>query len=308
MQYATDQAGIGTRILPGKTGTFWMKYTTGVMMRIPTFTLEAPTAQEIQTILWKGRVAVASYLLEPDESHPTNASLYICTDSSYSLEKLSANARRNVRHGLRELKITSLTSEQVLAHGERAFCDTRRRVGLSDGTPQEFRQRFIGRSRLPEHVYFGAWKDDQLAAFLSITEVDDWAEIEGSFSMDALLELRPNDALNYSVLHHYLVERNYRKVSYGVSSIQAESNAVGLHRFKTKLGLQAQPVYRAFAIHPLLRPFANRVALRLINRALSFRPGNPYLKKVEGMLALLIGDVREVDTASSDVGDRTMGN
>src|SRR5437763_3500191 len=141
--------------------------------------------------------------------------------------------RRNVRRGLRESRIAPLTTEQVLAHGTQAFCDTRRRLGLSDGTPEVFHRRFSSRARFPEYVYPGAWKDDQLAAFLSMIEVDDWAEHEGTFSMDALRRYTPNDALIYSALCHYLVDRKCRLVSSGVSSIQAEDNATGLHRFKT---------------------------------------------------------------------------
>src|SRR5262249_2031216 len=149
-----------------------------------------------------------------------------------------------------------ISSDQLLARGVQAFCDTRRRVGLSDGTPEDFRRRFTSRVRCPGHVFLGAWKNDQLAAFLSITEVDDWAEIEGCFSMNALLDLRPNDALLFYALSYYLTERVFPLVSYGLGSVQAASNNAGLHGFKTKVGFEARPVHRAFVLQPLLRPFA----------------------------------------------------
>lgn len=260
-EYATELARSGTRVLPGAAGTFWTGCEPCALVRYPTFHLAPPTPSEVRQSLWRGRAAVLSYLLEPDELHPANVWLYLCTDRGYALKKLTPAMRRNVRRGFRELRITAITSDELLSYGMQAFCDTRRRVDLNDGTPEEFRRRFTLRARCPGHVFLGAWREDKLAAFLSITEVDDWAEIEGCFSVDSLLNFRPNDALMFSVLTHYLVERSCRVVSYGVSSIQAESNEAGLHTFKTKVGFEAKPVYRAFVLHPLLRPFANRLTL-----------------------------------------------
>lgn len=271
-------------------------------MRRPTFCLAPPTAHEVREVLWQGRAALASYLLDPDELHQANAYLYICTDQSYALEKLPPAMRRNVRRGLKELTIVPLTSKQVLAQGVQAFCDTRRRVGLSDGTSEEFQRRFAARANLPEAVYLGAWKNDQLAAFLSVIEVDDWAEI-GCYSADTLLQYRPNDTLMYSALTHYLVERKYRLVSYGLSSIQAESNAAGLHRFKIKVGFEARPVHRAFVPHPLLRPFANRLTLWGVNTALRFRPGDRRLKKAGGVIASILGDTSGLAAAAKSPGE-----
>jgi hypothetical protein len=301
--YATDLAKIGVRILPGEPGTYWAGYETGALMRRPTFHVEPPDPDEVRRVLWHGRAAVASYLLEPDEHHPSNAWLYICTDQAYALEKLASNGRRDVRRGLRELRIAPLTPEELLTDGVQAFCDTRRRVGLSDGTPEEFRQRFTAHARLPEHVYLGAWRDNQLAAFLSIIEVDDWVEFEGCFSMDALRQYRPNDTLIYSALSHYLVERKYRLVSYGLSSIQAESNTAGLHRFKMKVGFEARPVHRAFVAHPLLRPFVNQLTLWSINAALRCRPGDRRLKKAGGMLASMLGDTSGLEAAARSMSE-----
>ncbi len=301
-EYAADLARSGVRILPGEMGTFWTSYEAGAMMRIPTFHLAPPVPDEVRQVLWHGRAAIASYLLEPDGGHPANAWLYTCTDQTYSLDKLAPAMRRNVRRGLKELKIAPLTTEQLRTDGVQAYCDTRHRVGLSDGTPEAFRQRIASRARLPEASCLGAWRGDQLAAFLTITEVDDWVEI-GCYSRDALLHYRPNDTLMYTVLSHYLVERGFRMVSYGLSSIQAESNAAGLHQFKTKVGFQARPVHRAFVPHPLLRPFVNQVTLWGVNTMLHLRPGDRRLKKADGVLKNLLGPTRLLEEALASTSD-----
>jgi hypothetical protein len=195
--------------------------------------------------------------------------------------------RRNVRRGLQELTISALTSDQLLLHGVQPYCDTRRRVGLSDGTPEAFRRQFGWLSNCPAHNFIGAWKGDNLTAFLSITEVDDWAEI-GCFSRDAFLKLRPNETLFFHALSHYMTERQCRLVSYGLSSIQLKSSAAGLHAFKIKVGFEARPVHRAFVLNPFLRPFANRLTLWGLKGALKFIPRERHLKKAVGVLAQMI--------------------
>ncbi len=300
-EYAADLAKSGIQVLPGKSGTLWTRYESGAMLRRPTFHFEPPLSGEVRQVLWQSRAAIASYVLKADESHPTNAWLYICTDYAYALDKLDPPVRRNIRRGLKELRIAIITSEQLLAHGTLAFCDTRRRNGLSDGTPEQFRLWLTALARIPEVIFLSAWKDDELVAFLTITEVDDWAEL-GCYSVDAQLLYRPNDTLIYSALSHYLVERRFRIVSYGLSSIQTNSNAEGLHRFKTKLGFEALPVHRAFVPHPLFGPFVNRLTLCCVSTVLQFKPGNRRLRKANGMLAYMLGEtyIPEIEERSTN--------
>lgn len=289
-QLATDMKKAGMPVFHYGSGTFWLGFNFGAMMRIPTFYLVPPTSDEVKQVLWHGPATVASYLLEPDEHHPANTWLYLCTDHDYSLDKLSGNMRREVSRGLKELRITFILPDQVLARGIQAFCETRRRLGLDDGTPEEFHRRFVVEARLPEFVYLGAWKDDLLAAFLSILQVDNWVEIIGCFSMDSLRQYRPNQTLFYSAFSHYLVERGCCLVSGGSSSIQADSNA-GLHIFKKRVGYDARPVHRAFVLHPLLHPLANRLTHWGVNTALRLKPEDHHLKKARGILANVLGDV-----------------
>ena len=255
------------------------------MMRMPGFLVGEPHPEQLRRLFRSSRALLATYLLEPDDAHPPNAWLYLCRDPGYSLEKLAPPVRRNVRRGMRELRIEAVAADTVLAHGFQPFSDTCGRIGLSDGTPENFRGWFAFRARCRGHIFLGAWRDRDLVAFLSITAVDDWAEIEGCFSANAALELRPNDTLIVSALQEYLVERQCRLVSYGLSSVQSESNAAGLHRFKTKVGFEALPIHRAFVAHPLVRPWINSFTHGCVRRLLAMRPSNRILKKCDGVLA-----------------------
>jgi len=301
-QLATDLAKTGIRVFHGGPGTFWARFNFGGMMRMPRHHLVPPTSDELQQVLWHGPATAASYLLEADEQHPANTWLYLCTDQSYALDKLSGNMRREVSRGLKELTISSLLPDQVLAHGTQAFCDTRRRVGLSDGTPKEFHRRFAAEASLPEAVYLGAWKDNLLAAFLSILDMGDWVEITGCFSMDSLRQYRPNQTLLYSAFSHYLVERRCRMVSGGLSSIQEDSDD-GLHIFKKKVGYEARSVHRAIVLHPLLRPLANRLTLWGVNLTLRLKPEDQPLKKARGILASILEDTHMLEEAVINTND-----
>jgi hypothetical protein len=274
--------------MPGAPCIFWARYESIAMVRVPTFHLAPPAPGEIRNVLWRSPAAIVSYLLEPDERHPANAWLYLRMDPSYTLETLSSSARRNVRRGLRELRIVPLDSRELLIHGVQAYCDTRRRAGLNDGTPEAFRRRFRTRAKARGHIFLGAWKDDTLAAFLSILEVDDWAEIEGSFSRNDFLTLKPNDTLMYSALSYCLIERTCHLVSNGLSSIQVESSEAGLHAFKKRVGFEAKPVHRVFVPNPLLCPFINRITLKGLGVALRVKPGHRQLRKAIGLMAAVL--------------------
>jgi hypothetical protein len=296
-EHVTHRASSGIQFLPGRLGTFWTRDSRMLLVRQPNFHTNPPSSGEVHQMLWRGRTMCATYLLEPDEHHPANAWHYVCTDHDYTLEKLPPEMRRNVHRGLRELKIAPLTSDQVLANGERAFCDTRRRLGWSSGTSEEFRQHYMHLAQYPEYAYLGAWRDDQLAAFLCLIEVDDWVSINEAYSMDALRQYRPNDTLHYCALTSYLVEQKCRLVSHGTSWIPIEPNSAGLHRFKTKVGFEARPVHRVYVPHPLLRPFANRVTLWVVNMVLRFRSEDRRLKRASGMLACMLGDTSTLEAA-----------
>src|SRR5215813_9397566 len=102
-EYASALEKAGTRTLPRSRTSFWERYERQAMLRMPLFHLEPPAPGEVRRILWNSMVAVASYIVDPDERHPANTWLYTCSDRHYSLEKLSKPAQRCVRRAKRSL-------------------------------------------------------------------------------------------------------------------------------------------------------------------------------------------------------------
>lgn len=291
-QYIEGLRAGGLRVCPGSEGTYWVASGDRLVQRIPMFRLSTPTDSEVSHALRETHGLIATYVAEPTAQRAGNAWLYICTADDYNDRQLPSTMQRNVRRAMRELTIAPLTCREILDHGAPAFCDTRQRTGLDDGTQAGFRNYFGYRIDRPGEGYLGAWKEGRLAAFLTLVHVDDWVEL-GCFSMDSMLSYRPNDLLMHSALSYFLSDGRCRVVSYGLSSIQARSNAAGLHRFKRKVGFDTIRVHRAFVPHPTIRRFTNALTLTAahmtVKAALRFRQRDRRLQKIDGMLASMRG-------------------
>ena len=299
-EYVERLSRDGVLTLPGASSTFWVRYESFGLARLPTFDLSVPERPELRRVLWRGHAGVAGYAVQPDERHPPNAYWYVCADPCFDLGRLAPPVRRHVKRAERQLRLTPLTADELLAQGLEPFHDTRERNYLSDGTPEVFRGRFARWLDNSGHQAWGVWSGAKLAGFATVVCVDDWTEISGLFSANAFLDVRPNNGLLFGLLRHYLVTQKLRLVTFGFSSIQrgSSSHCHGLHVFKTRAGFEARPVHRAFAIHPLLRPFAQRLTLAALRQLLKLRPGSRRLLKVAGVLTEL-ADSRE-PVADSD--------
>jgi hypothetical protein len=245
---------------------------------------------------------VATYVRLPDALHPPNAWLYVCEDQGYSLEKLSSPARRDVRRALRAFRFEFVDHWKLLEAGVKCFCDTRKRVGLSGGTPEVFCKTYENFGRNPGQKILGAWAGDCLAAYLTLTVVDDWVDIF-PYAADEHLRNCPNNGLIHVCLEHFLVERRFRLVNYGLSSIQEMSKAVGLHAFKKKVGFEARPVHRAFVFHPFVRPLVGMPSLVGLRVCRQLFPQNLMLRKATGILAAFLGSnpmPKDLDSTAND--------
>ena len=302
--YLADLQRAGLKVVAGANGRHWMGYYES-MMRFPRFEMGPVPPGELHEVLRESGAKVASYLIEPGPDRPANAYLYVCSNPSLDFDCLSTKRKSVVRKGIRELEIGPITIEQVLAYGAQPFCDMHQRNGLWGANAEQFQRQFRERAMSPAHVYFGAWKGEVLAGFVSVVEVEDWAEVDAFYSRNDYLKMSVNDALIFQVLKHYMRERNCRLVSSGISSVEQTGNKEGLHFFKTKIGFEAIAVHRAFGVQRLLRPFVNRATLAGVTLALRVMPRNRILKKAAGLLHCMLdkhsslpGDDDVVDPAA----------
>jgi hypothetical protein len=293
-QYASELTKSGQALVFGGGDTLWVRSETFAMIRFPTFHLTPPSPNEVSRALWKGPAAVVSYLTRPDDAHPSSTWLYLCEDQSYHVEKLSKAARRDARRALRNLSIGPVEWSVLLEKGSRAYTDTLARLRLSNSSAADFRRHYGSFAQNRFHQVIGAWKDDTLVGFMTLFVVGDWVEVEGSFFSEADKGLCPSNGLAHYVLDHFLAQRKFRTVSYGMSSVQEENGHSGLHAYKMKVGFEARPAHRVFVLHPFLQPFVNRLTLKGLTTVLRLLPTDRRIRKAEGVLASLLRENRGV--------------
>ena len=279
--YLNQLRADGLKVVAGSKNTVWRSHERFSMLRQPTCALHMPSREEIKSVFQESHAVMLTFTVNPSNRWAANSCLYLCTDPEYSLAKLKKNVRYDIRRGLHEFEVRFMDQTEIIALGKQAYCDTLLRTGLSVQHREAFERAFSRQCR--DTRYLGAIKDAQLAAFLLITEIDDCVSI-GGYSANEFLPFCPNNALVYHATRHYLAERKFRVVDYGLSSIQATSNAEGLHKFKSKMGFESVQVHRAFVVNPLLRPLVNRFSWTLVRQVLSLSPQHAMLKKIEGAL------------------------
>ena len=288
----------GVKAFLGEGRIFWIVSERIGLGRNPVSCFDAPSPGELRGLLWRSRCLVADYVLPIDDAHPANALLYICTDRAYKLESLASVARRDARRALRAFRYEFLDSNSLLAHGARPYCDTRARVGLSDGTPEVFQSYTASLLATPGYQFVGAWCGDQLAAYMWILMIDDWAAV-GAYAANDHLRSCPNNGLLHFGLDYCLTQGRCREVTYGLSSIQEVDRTASLDYFKKKVGFESRPVHRAFVFHPLVKPFANPLTNWVVRGCLRLRPQSRILRKASGLLANYLGKTAPLDTAAT---------
>jgi hypothetical protein len=133
----------------------------------------------------------------------------------------------------------------------------------------------------------GAHKDGRLVGFAVLDEYLDTVLI-GSFAVNEALTLRPNEGLIYMAIHEYLRKRHFRMITGGLSTIQAHTNADGLHRFKTKMGFEARPIHRVFIVNPTAEWLVNTTTYNIFSWIMKGWPHRPVLKKIDGAFRMML--------------------
>lgn len=263
--------------------TPWIRYEKNSYVRFPIYNLTLPKEEEISELFKNKNCYLISYNLDA-LNEDSQSYIYLCRNSHYSFENLPSNMQRNIKKARKEFDFKEVNKEEFFIKGFKSFHDTRKRIGLNDYTKNDFIISFNNWSSFSCNKIFGVFKGEELAAFITASEIGSWAEI-GLFSQTNFLNLRPNDLLVYNVIKYYLIERHFDFVGFGLSSIQLNQNRKGLHQFKVKVGFEAIPVKRVFQVNNklfFLKSFYFKV---LIKALLKLFPKSRKLKKIEGVLA-----------------------
>jgi hypothetical protein len=249
---AYEQAsGQGAFMSPDGTHA-WVHETRGALMRFPIEYIGPLDKVFARRLLRERGIWILTYLVEPTDVHPADCVNYVCRGPDYHLESLSARARRDIRRGLRNFRIRLCTWDEVARLGRPAHNDTQVRHGRPVTTEENF-AGFVARRRASPHFeVWGAWQGDELAAWMTVAKVDNWAIVENAPSRTNARRNCPNNALLYAATRHLIVGEGRAFVSSGRSSTLMGVGNLPLHRYKARMGYEPVPRRRAFALHWLL--------------------------------------------------------
>ncbi len=276
----------GFRVSKGDGDYLWIKHETLSAIRFPEFNTSIPTKIEIRRVFKELKCLIISYIINTENLDESNSILYDCSDNNYDSKNLSKNVIRDINIGKNYLTCGFVEWNEIFQLGLQSFADTRRRVGLSDGNAKNFQIRFKGFALNSSHRAVAAKLNGEIVAFMSLIIIEDFVIIQGSFSTDEHKKLCPNNLLIDFVLNYFLKENGYNNVCYGLSSIQQNSGNTGLHKYKLRVGFEANHVKRMFFLHPLILPF-KKVIGYTINFLLTISPANRQLRKAHGIFKLL---------------------
>ena len=221
---------------------------------------------------------MADYVLPIDDaSGKMQLALHLYGPAGINWGKFGVGkARRDARLALRAFRYEVLDRDSLLAHGARPFLRSpRARVGLSDGTPEAFRGYTGSLLATPGYKFVGAWCGDQLAAYMWILMIDDWAAVAAYAANDHLRSC-PNNGLLHFALDYCLSQGRCREVTYGLSSIQEIDRTASLDYFKKKVGFESRPVpsrIRLSSLDQAVRQFADKLGRARVLEAAPTKPG-----------------------------------
>lgn len=267
----------------------WIQYPRGVLLRFPLDCTAPVERASCSDLLRKRGVWLLNHLAVPDERRPANCVHYVSRDGSYDVQKLDRQARQNVRRGLKTFELRLCTWEEWSGQGFAAWAETEARHGYA-ADPRSFRRMTDRWRSSPLYEIWGAWQGQDLAGWLTVLKIDDWAMVDLVRSRTGALSGRPNNALLYLAGRQALVQERRSYVTLGTSSLQLGADEQSMHRYKVDMGYEAVPMHRVFVSSPAYRPvLESRTMSRIWDGLSRAFPRSAPLRKVAGMARLLSG-------------------
>ena len=248
-----------------------------------------PTPPEVEvdpdTIEWSDLFRAGASVARCASSTSKGVPSYrlIVDDRSYDFASLSSKSRNQTRRGLESCQVRNLELPWLAKHGLRLQFDTLQRQGRQPGRNLEnYWQRYCASAeRASGAAAWGAFADDQLAAFLVGFQINTIFHIFVVRSSQQALRHYPNNALIFTVLRELMSRPDCTEVSMGYRSIQPDIES--LDHFKEGLGFRRKLVNEYIRFSPGLTRILRRPVLRAAVRASALCKNSERMRKLSGM-------------------------
>lgn len=200
-----------------------------------------------------------------DDDHPSYPShIHMVSNKDYDIMTLALKRRNNVRRGLRDCSIDRTTFDYLVRNGLPLIRDTYDRQGrvCTEHTIELWRKYFTAAGRNPLFEAWGAFFNNQLAAFCVNFTFRGVVNVYCSFSRRDLLRYRQINALIFVCTKDAITRAEVNHVSYGMRATVGDPES--LKSFKDSLGFRKIPVNERIEVNPWLKPLFDLGGARLI--------------------------------------------
>ena len=248
----------------------------------PPHRLVTPTEAEIASVFAAAPSAIAVRYLSPLEGTGRQSFNWVCR-APYDLEIFSSSERNKLRKGLKSCEIRRITFAELNELGKQANDDTLDRLGIESGTLSYGRKM----EENPTYECWGAFVENQLAAFLIAQRIEDWFHVQMQRSANEYLKFQSNKALIFSVTRDFLARPGVTTVCYGWEPLYPMES---LEKFKLSVGYIKEPVRQRTVFAPRYRWLLNSFTCRVIARAADKLAGNHRWQTFAGVCRYSLPD------------------
>jgi hypothetical protein len=273
--------------------SYWHEQGPRTYQAFPYHWMIEPSERELSELLQQHRAIALRYSTLP-QAAVGRVSYHVVYDGrTYGLDQLSANARSNVRRGLRNCLVEPISLKRLADEGWRLCLDTLQRQGRDPQISQEAWQILcLAAGELPGFEAWGALVRGRLAASLITFQMDHCCYVLYPQCAREHMAAHVNNALSYAMTQAMIGRPMIGSIFYGLHSLDAPPS---VDEFKLRMGYTAKPVRQRVVFHPWLAPLCNGASHAVLRQLLALKPGDRTLAKTEGMIRFYLEGRRPVE-------------
>ncbi len=249
--------------------------------------------------------ALACRYLTPVSDPNINTGIWVCRDKNYGFGSLHQKARNQTRRALEKCSVEKVNFDYLSKIGNQINRETWLRQGrpptvFSDRGWQRY---CLAASQLPGMEAWGAFCENELAAFAICCIVSPWYYILHQSSLTKFLKYYPNNALAFIITQQALSKTSVEVVSYGICSVE---DTEGLNHFKARMGYRVLPAKDNLVLNPAIKAILHFGGLTLLKIAYRIFSESEFLRKTLSVLQRW-GSENAVSGLSSKQGSLIVG-
>jgi hypothetical protein len=197
-------------------GALWYSVPGRIFMSLPYQLLPDPDLAEVRAMLRRTRALGVRY--PSVRRHGFQSGLYVCRDKNYDLDAVEPGLRAKVTQGLENCEVRRATVDEMLQQGHQLNLDTMTRQNRFDpefGEVSAWRRLVHALDACREIVPWGAFVGHRLAAYAITCQENGWLHILHRMSRQQDWQLRPNQALDFTIMNQLAVDDALETVCYG---------------------------------------------------------------------------------------------